>query len=104
MIHARLCGYLQIVRFNKQVMIKPINMNYMGFSSTSFRSFLMAALDEDGMQNIQQAVNAIANRFGSINSCIEKKLIMLMLISYKMGLYEVVSSIAEIFYLGMKIR
>lgn len=102
-LHSMLCGYLQIVRFSKQVQINPININYMGFTPKSFLSFLIAAMNSNTMPNIDTAMKAIKNKFSSINNCIEKRLILIMIIAYEFGFYELVSAIAEILYLGGKI-
>lgn len=102
-LHAKLCGYLQIVRYNKIVTIKAVNINYMGFTQKTFMSFFMAAMGASTMPNIDSAVNAIKRKFGSVNSCIEKKLILIMIVAYEFGLYELVASIAEILYLGDKL-
>lgn len=102
-LHAKLCGYLQIVRYNKVVTIKAVNINYMGFTQKTFMSFFMAAMGASTMPNIDSAVKAIKRKFGSVNSCIEKKLILIMIVAYEFGLYELVASIAEILYLGDKL-
>lgn len=102
-LHARLCGYLQIVRYNKIVTIKVVNINYMGFTQKTFLSFFMAAMGANTMPNIDTAINAIKRKFGSVNNCIEKKLILLMIVCYEFGLYEMVASIAEILYIGDKL-
>jgi hypothetical protein len=102
-LHAKLCGYLQIVRYNKIVTIKCVNINYMGFTQKTFMSFFMAAMGASTMPNIDSAVNAIKRKFGSVNNCIEKKLILIMIVAYEFGLYELVASIAEILYLGDKL-
>lgn len=102
-LHARLCGYLQIVRYTKQATIKPINVNYMGFTPQSFKSFFMAAQSAYTMPNIETAIRAIKGKFGSVNSCIEKKFILIMLVAYEFGFYELVASLAEILYIGMQI-
>lgn len=102
-LHSRLCGYLQIVRFTKQVSIKPITINYMGFTQDSFLSFLIGTMSGATIPNVETAIHAIKDRFGSINSCIEKKLILIMIVSYEFGLYELTGAIAEILYLGGKV-
>ena len=102
-LHSQLCGYLQIVRFTKQVQINPVNINYMGFTPKSFLSFLIAAMNNNTMPNIDTAMKAIKNKFSSINNCTEKRLILIMIIAYEFGFYELVAAVAEILYLGGKI-
>lgn len=100
-LHAKLCGYLQIVRFTGQVSIKPKNINFMGFTEKGFKSFFIAAMKMYTQPNITDAMKAVKGRFGSINSCIEKKLIMIMIVAYEFGFNELVATVAEILYLGM---
>lgn len=102
-LHAKLCGYLQIVRYNKVISIKAVNMNYMGFTQNTFMSFFMAAMGKSTMPTIESAIEAIKRKFGSVNGCIEKKLILILIVAYEFGLYELVASISEIFYLGDKL-
>lgn len=102
-LHAKLCGYLHIVRYQAQASIRPININYMGFSSNSLMSFFMAAMTERTQPDCRDAINAIKRKFGSVNSCIEKKLILIMIVCYQFGFTELVAAIAEIFYLGGKV-
>lgn len=102
-LHARLCGYLQIVRYQTRATIKPMNINYMGFAQASLMSFFMAAMTSRTLPDCATAVQAIKRKFGSINSCIEKKFILILLVCYEFGFNEMVSSIAEIFYLGGKV-
>ena len=100
LLHAKLCGYLQIVRYIKHCTIRPVNINYMGFTPKSFTSFLIASINASTIPDTAVAMNAIRRKFGSINNCIEKKLILIMIICYELGLYEIVSAIAEILYIG----
>lgn len=102
-LHAKLCGYLQIVRYMKQVTIKPMNINFMGFTETGFKNFFMAAMTVYTQPNINDAMKAVKGKFGSVNSCMEKKLILIMIVCYEFGFSEMVAACAEILYIGMKI-
>lgn len=102
-LHGRLCGYLQIARYHKQVTIRPANINYMGFSDTSFRSFFIAAQAAYTQASIESATRAIKGKFGTVNSCTEKRLILILLVCHVLGFNEMVATIAEIMYLGMMI-
>ena len=102
-LHARLCGYLQICRYQTHVTVRPININFMGFAQASFMSFFMAAMTARTLPDCDAAIQAIKRKFGSINACIEKKFILVLLVCYEFGFDEMVSSIAEIMYLGGKV-
>lgn len=102
-LHARLCGYLQIVRYQAHATIKPGNINYMGFTQASFMSFFMAAMNMRTLPDCATAINAIKLKFGSINSCIEKKFMLILLVCYEFGFNEMVAAIAEVMFIGGKI-
>lgn len=102
-LHGRLCGYLHIARYQTHVIVRPININYMGFAQGSFMSFFMAAMTARTLPDCDAAIQAIKRKFGSVNNCIEKKLILIMLVSYYFGFNEMVAAIAEIMYLGGKV-
>ena len=102
-MHARLCGYsAAIVRYNRRVTIRPVNINYMGFTTETLKSFFMAAQMEATMPSINTAISAIGRKFGSVNSCIEKQIILIMIVAYRIGAYELVAGLAEIMYMGMQ--
>lgn len=102
-LHARLCGYLQVARFQTRVTIRPLNINYMGFAQASLMSFFMAAMTSRTLPDCNAAMQAIKRKFGSVNNCIEKKFVLILLICYEFGFDEMVSSISEIFYLGGRV-
>lgn len=99
-LHARLCGYLQVARYQTHLTIRPLNINYMGFAQASLMSFFIAAMTARTLPDCNTAIQAIKRKFGSVNNCIEKKFILILLVCYEFGFDEMVSSIAEIFYLG----
>lgn len=103
LMHARLCGYAAaIIRYNRRVTIRPVNINYMGFTSETLKSFYMAAQMEATMPSINTAISAIGRKFGSVNSCIEKQIMLIMIVAYHIGAYELVAGLAEIMYMGMQ--
>lgn len=102
MLHAQLCGWLQIARFTTTINIRPININYMGFAKDSMLSLFIAAMGRRTQPDCAVAMKALQRKFGAVNNCIEKKLILIMLICYEFGFNEIVASIADIFYIGGK--
>lgn len=102
-LHGRLCGYLHVARYQTHVIVRPLNINYMGFAQGSLMAFFMACMTARTLPDCTTAMQAIKRKFGSINSCIEKKLILIMLVCHDFGFDELVAAIAEIFYLGGKV-
>lgn len=102
-LHSQLAGYsAAIIRYNRSVIVRPINMNYMGFTKETLKSFFMAGLQRTTMPSIETAINAIKRKFGSINNCTEKKVMLIIIIAYQFGLYELVAILSEIMYHGMQ--
>lgn len=101
--HGMLCGYLQIVRYIQKIDIKMSTINYAGFTPQSMDNFFLACMSRMSVPNTKEAITAIEKRFGTLGMCPEKRLLLLLMITYRLGLYELVAAIAEIFYLGGKV-
>lgn len=101
-LHGRLCGYAHISRFTGVAMINPMNVNYLGFDDVDFMTLLQFCTQEKYIPKIADAMDSIKLRINTINNCMEKKMILIMLVAYELGFYEVLASIAEILYFGAK--
>ena len=102
-LHSQLCGYLQIVRYTSYVTIKPINVNYLGFTDKALMGFLQLCIRQSTIPAIANPMEAVKLKVSSINNCIEKKLFLIMIVAYELGYNEVMAAIAEILYLGGKV-
>lgn len=102
-LHAQLCGYLQIVRFNAYVTIRPVNVNYLGFQDKSLMSFLQLCMRQSTIPSMDNAMQAVKLKVSTINNCVEKKLFLIMIVSYELGFNEIMAACAEILYLGGKV-
>ena len=102
-LHARLCGYLQIVRYTGEVQVKPINVNYLGFQDYSLNSLMQLCMRQKTLSKIGNGLSALETKVCTISNCIEKKLFLILIIAYELGLYELMAAVAEIIYLGDKI-
>lgn len=102
-LHGRLAGYFHIVRFTHQVLVRAVNINYMGFTGDTLKSVWIALMNKSTQPNAASAMKALKNKFSYVNNCLEKKLILIMLVAWELGFYELVASIAEIFYIGQKV-
>lgn len=102
-IHANLCGYLQIVRFTGQTTIKPINVNYAGINEKSFMSILQLSMRNKTVVQLNDAIEVLKLKVGTINTCMEKKLLLILIVCYELGFTEITAAVAEILYFGGKI-
>lgn len=102
-LHGQLCGYLQIARFTQEIKVRPVNVNFLGFTEKSLTSMLQLCLRKKTLPGVNEAFEAIKIKVCSINNCLEKKVFMIMIVCHELGFDEMVAAIAEILYLGGKV-
>lgn len=101
--HGRLCGYLQIVRYIQKIDIKASNINFAGFTPNSMDNLWIACMSRMLIPNTKEAMMSLEKRFSTLGMCLEKRLLLILMITHRLGLYEIVAAIAEIFYLGGRV-
>lgn len=106
-LHSTLSGYTQIIRYknsntNKKnnIEVRGRNISYSGASQKGFEAFIRACMFEDLISTTDQAFEFIVSKFGTISKCMEKRMLLIMIIARKLGLNELVSCICEIFLIG----
>jgi hypothetical protein len=52
---------------------------------------------------LNDAVEVLKLKVGTINTCMEKKLLLIFIVCYELGFTEITAAIAEILYFGGKI-
>lgn len=100
-IHSVICGYAQICRYTMEIPISLSSINYMGFTRETFKEVLVAAQTERRMVAVERAIDAIGDKLCTVSLCNEKRILMGLYLTYKLGLYELTASIAELLYLSM---
>lgn len=109
MLHAKLSGYCQVLRHtsvkNKFVRcdISPRNINYVGATPEGFRDFLICAKVDETIPRIDTVLEYIKSKFCTIQMCLEKRILLIMIVARYLGINEFVSCCAEIMYLGGQI-
>ena len=106
-LHSVLAGYTQLIRYknsthkkNKNIEVRGRNISYFGASQKGFSAFIHACMFEDLIDGTGQAFEFMISKFGTISKCMEKRLLLVMIVARKLGLYEIVSCISEIFMIG----
>lgn len=106
-LHAKLAGYTQLIRYKSPanhkstvVEVRGRNINYFGASQKGFRDFIHAVMLEGQINSTEQAFAFVEAQFGTISKCMEKRLLLIMIVARRLGLFEIVSCIAEIFMIG----
>ena len=99
-LHAKLCGLCQICRYLTVVNISLSDINFLGYTEESLKTMLQALQRKATLPMAEEAVQSVKRKLGSINNCREKRLFLIMVISYTIGFHEVTASVAELLYLG----
>ncbi len=102
--HSRLAGYLANCMYLNSISVTPVHINYAGLTRESFISFLTYASKEKYNSTIEEYISTLKLKFGSINICDEKKLILIIIVARELGFDEIASVIAQILYLGEKMN
>lgn len=99
-IHAKFAGYAQIERYHTKYQTDLNKINYLGFDEKSLRTALLAIHTKIMQPRVTDVIKAIKGKLGTINTCIEKRLFMLIVITHELGFNEVAACISEIFVQG----
>lgn len=102
-IHAMMCGYLQCARYNTSCIVRPSNVNYLGYNDESLMTFLSLCQRKKTLPSVKESIEGLKQKLASVNATREKRLFLLLVVSYEIGFYEVAASAAEILYTGGKI-
>lgn len=100
MIHSKLCAYCQICRYTVHNDISLSSINYMSCTEDSMKQTLKVLQREKTRVKAEEAIETMKTKIMTIKTSNEKRLFMLLLLTYDFGLYEITACIAEILYLG----
>lgn len=101
-LHGRLSGYIMILNYNHEIVVNPVNVNYLGLDEEKLMAVLKLSQAKDYIPTVEQNYEIIKSHICSINACTEKKLFLIMFIAYELGFNELLSCISSIFYAGGK--
>ena len=99
-VHAKVSGYCQIARFKKKLSLSLGNINYLGFTQETLKENLFALGMEATQPMVSDNVQSLKKKLAFISVCAEKRLILMMIIAYEIGLGELASACAEILLLA----
>lgn len=101
--HAQLAAYLDIVGYANEIKIKPIKVSYVGLEEESLMSILRRLARKKTMASAEQAIQVLAHNMAYIEKSIEKRVLLIMIVAYELGFYELCAVCAEILYIGNKL-
>lgn len=102
-LHALLSGYHHIVRDTHEITIRPINVNWLGFDEDKLMKVFKCLQYKKTRPSVASQLEIIKTAIGTISACMEKKLLLIMVVCFDLGFEEITSCIAEILYLGGKV-
>lgn len=102
--HEKLTAYLHIVRYKKEVKVKPVKIAYAGLEEESLMSVLRRLCSEKTMKSAEQAIEVLKHNMAYIDKCLEKRIMLIMIIAYELGIYELCAACAEVLYLGNQLN
>lgn len=97
-IHSKFCGCCQIERYHASTDLSLSRINYLGFVESSLIDTLEALQRETFFGEVEGRIECIKEKLGTISNCWEKRLFVLMVISWELGFNEMVACIAEILF------
>ena len=100
-IHGKVCGYGEIARYLTTLQIKVSNINYLGFTKEDLKAALIAMQRKVTQPMTEEVIKAIKEKLSTVNFCWEKRLFLVLVISYDLGFKELTAAIAEILYVGV---
>lgn len=100
-VHSKLCAYTQIVRYTCNCPVNLGRINYLGIEEDSLKTNIMKMERERMLPLVESVIKAIEDRLNSISYCLEKRIIMLLVVTYELGLYEITATIAELLHISM---
>lgn len=107
-LYAKLAGYTYSLKFridksvqtNNIIEIRGVNINRCQASVKSFKGFMSRCRVAGQIGPLEPSVTYMEQKFGNLVKCNEKRILLIMLLSYRLGLYELVAVIADIFMLA----
>lgn len=99
-MYNRVCGSAHYFRYVGQIPVNLSKINYLGITKESMLGILKLIQCEGRQESLTTSMEQIKSKIGTIPMSLEKKLYMILYVSYTLKLYELTASIAEILYLG----
>lgn len=92
--------YTCLSTYNHNPHFSLSDANYLGFARKWLMTMLKYFQDKDLRANRDQAIRAISESLNTIPISHTKRLFMIMLMLYKLGVHEGVAVVAQLLYLG----
>lgn len=99
-MYNKICGSSHYFLYSGKIPVNLSKVNYMGITKDSMLGVLKLLQVEGNYEIVVEAMEQIKYKIGTVPMCNEKRLFMLLYVSYILKLYELTSVIAQILYIG----
>lgn len=100
-VYARVTAYTALQRYYNQSTVQIRNIGHLGFAEHSTAQFLAACNSARYAEQLDSPIRAITLKYDTLSISLERQLTLILLLMYRLGLYEFTGAIADLFLLGM---
>ena len=100
-VYSHVTAYTQLQRYYNQCSIQPKNVGYLGFAAGSTAQLLAACNNADFIEVLDSPLKAVTAKYDTLSISIERKLTLILLLMYRLGIYEFTGAIADLFLVGV---
>ena len=100
-VYARITAFTALQRYYHQTSVQIRVIGYMGFAEHSTAQFLAACNSCRYAELLDGPITAITTKYDTLSISLERQLTLILLLMYRLGLYEFAGAIADLFMLGI---
>lgn len=100
-VYARVTAYTQLQRFYNKSNVQIKNIGYLGFAVDSTTQLLAACNNCDYSAVLADPIKTVIAKYDTLAISVERKLTLILLLMYQLGIYEFTGAIADLFLVGV---
>ena len=100
-IYARVTAYTALQRYYHKSNVQIRNIGYMGFAEHSTSQFLASCNSCKYEETLENPIRAITAKYDTLSISLERQLTLILILMYRLGLYEFAGAIADLFLVGI---
>lgn len=98
MMHSKICGLTNILRFTRQTEVALNHISYCGVAVNSMLEALQYLQADRSYRKAEITIKYLEKQITEVMTCNEKRLLVILLIAFELGIEEIVMAIAEYLY------
>lgn len=100
-VYAHIAAYTQLQRYYNKSSIQIKKVGYLGFAASATSQLLAACSSHDYEESIEGPLRAVTAKYDTLSISIERKLTLILILMYRLGLCEFAGVIADLFLVGI---